>query len=204
MESILSSHSNVTRNSAPFVPYVVNEENAEALSRIFDDSGAVNVSKEQVFLKQWRRVYLDQLLIHLSVCNFARLVGGVRGGINEDDRSLDSMDSASSSFVSAFGNNSRSVVVLNLMTLTCAADTRNMKASNLFKLHNQSLRENPNREAAKELHRVNKFQAPPPQGGRDIVLNEDDMTNASGSPWGEHARQISAVHRHTADDVCTG
>ena len=25
MESILSSHSNVTRNSAPFVPYVVNE-----------------------------------------------------------------------------------------------------------------------------------------------------------------------------------
>ena len=130
----------------------------------------MNVSKEQVFLETVAQSLPGPTLDTSERMQLRSSGRGVRGGINEDDRSLDSMDSASSSFVSAFGNNSMFSSRPKLDDLTRAADTRNMKASNLFKLHNQSLRENPNREAAKELHRVNKFQAPPPQGRQGYCL----------------------------------
>ena len=107
VESIMSSHSNVTRSSAPFVPYVVNEENAEALNRIFDDRGAVNVSKEQVFLETVAQSLPGPTLDTSERMRLRSTGRGVRGGINDDEKSVDdSIDSASSSFASAFGNNS--------------------------------------------------------------------------------------------------
>ncbi len=203
MESILSSHSNVTRNSAPFVPYVVSEDNAKALSRIFDDGGAVNVSKEQVFLETVAQNLPGPTLDTSERVRLRSPGRASRGGINEfDEMSVDdSMDSASSSFASAFGNNSMFSSRPKLDDVARPAGIRQMKASTMFKLRNQSLRENPNRESAKELHRVMKYQPPPPQEGGSIVADNDDLMAASGSSWADDAVKVSAVHRHTVDDV---
>lgn len=214
VDSLLSSHSTVTRNSAPFVPYVVNDENAAALSRIFDDRGAVNVSKEQVFME----TVASQLPGPTGLDNLApeqrELLGsparGTRGGIDQENESLmdESTGSADTSMESAFGKNSMfssRPKIEDLGRGYTSGAQRPMKGSTLFKLQNQSLRDNRNRESAKELYREKqKFQSP---GGfsqfqmGDINSMRDDNTIPSQVSYLDGVKAASAVHRDHQDDV---
>lgn len=220
VDSLLSSHSTVTRNSAPFVPYVVNDENAAALSRIFDDRGAVNVSKEQVFME----TVASQLPGPTGLDNLApeqreRLASparGTRGGIDhhENESLMDqSVGSADSSFESAFGRNSMFSSRPKIDDLGSGYNNeqiRQMKGSTLFKLQNESLRENRNRESAKELHREKrKFQSPGgfsqfPMGDINSAAHSqdrDDNTIASPVSYLDGPKAASAVHRDHRDGM---
>lgn len=216
VESLLSSHSTVTRNSAPFVPYVVNDENAEALNRIFDDRGAVNVSREQVFME----TVASQLPGPTGLDNLApeqrdqlsSPARGTRGGIDDQDNESfidQSIGSADTGMESAFGKNSMFSSRPKIEDLGAGYNSgaqRPMKGSTLFKLQNPSLRDNRNRESAKELHRENqKFQSPGGFGQfqmGDINSMRDDNTIPSQVSYLDHdIKAASAVHRDHQDDV---
>jgi hypothetical protein len=208
VESILSSHSTVTRNSAPFVPYVVNDANAEALNRIFDERGSVNVSREQVFMS----TVASQLpgpsgLDHLPSAqreNLRTPKRGTRGGIDEEESVDESdLDSSQASMESMFGKNSMfnsrpQIDDLGAGYSTTKVMQRQMKENTLFKLQNQTLRENRNRDSAKELHRErSKFQSP----GGDL----GNMRKMMGSMGGGMSVSFSVgdINSHNKGDTET-